>query len=38
MDLTKLPVNMSGIRQSDKEAIREDREKWWKSFYSKVCS
>ena len=36
MDLTLLPVSMSKIRQSDKEAIRDDREKWWNNFYSKV--
>ena len=37
MDLTLLPVSMSKIRPSDKEAIRDDREKWWNTFYSKVC-
>ena len=36
MDLTLLPVSMSKIRPSDKEAIRDDREKWWNTFYSKV--
>ena len=36
MDLTLLPVSMSKIRPSDKEAIRDDREKWWNNFYSKV--
>ena len=36
MDLTLLPVSMTKVRQSDKEAIREDREKWWNNFYSKV--
>ena len=36
MDLTLLPVSMSKIRQSDKEAIRDDREKWWNNFYCKV--
>ena len=31
-----MPVSMSKIGPSDKEAIREDREKWWNNFYSKV--
>ena len=36
MDLTMLPVSMSKIRQLDKKAIRDDREKWWNNFYIKV--
>jgi len=35
MDLTRLPVTMSKMRNSDKENMRQDREEWWNKFYNK---